>query len=241
MLLLYYWRNFLIKKGFIDYININLYLKIENMDINNQKYLFSNYGFNFLIIGIPYSESNFNDQVYLMEFILRRNTSYENKIDFCLEISNDEINNIYSIIKKYKNKFNYISVKISDEDTLRKVIDIKEINIIIPCFKKRKLKINQTIARIASDKNIIFGFEITKLLKMKGNNRCKYISMINDIILILRKYNVKFITISNADSVYDFKDLYSIIAISRILGFNDSELSVKYRNYIEKYILNINI
>ena len=225
------WRNFLNKFKYIDYINETLFNDLKNNERNLS--IFSEFGFKNIIISI------FDENINENKLNNINKLSNEN-IDYCLQINNDKINEIYTIIKKYKSKIPYISLKSSNENTIRKALEIKDINIIIPSSDNNIARCNQTIAKIAYQKNIIFCFEIENILKSNSYNKCKYISSVINMIDILRKYDVKFMLISNATSIFDFKDLYSITSISKMLGFNDKECSKKYRLEIMKLLFENN-
>ena len=201
------------KFKYIDYINEVLYNEIKKKNEDCISF-FSDFGFKNIIVSI--FEENINNNK-LVDIYQQKNEN----IDYCLQINNDTLSNIYTKIKKYKKKVQYISLKSSNEDTIRKALEIKNINIIIPSSYNNIAHCNQTIAKIASKNNTIFCFEIENILNFNSYNKCKYISGIISTIDILRKYDVKFMLISNAMSIFDFKDLYSITSISKMIGLTE--------------------
>lgn len=177
---------------YIDYININFIISMieKKIEYNN---ILSDFGFNDYIIGVPYNEF----EKYYKDII-----TYNLKCKCCVEISNEDINCINKLVRKYNNTISYISLKSNDENIIRKSLDINKIRFLIPSIDYNVANCNQTIAKIASKKEIIFLFETYPLLKYNGYKRVKYLSGIMNIIPILRKYNVKFILVSNATSIY---------------------------------------
>ena len=96
------WRNFLNKFKYIDYINETLFNDLKNNERDLS--IFSEFGFKNIIISI------FDENINENKLNNINKLSNEN-IDYCLQINNDKINEIYTIIKKYKSKIPYISLK----------------------------------------------------------------------------------------------------------------------------------
>ncbi len=121
-------------------------------------------------------------------------------------------------IKKLKNS-NLISiVRGGDEEINRAAVESAGLDILL-----QPLEFNNVLAKAASDNSIALGFNLSSLIKLRGDARIRELNHMRNNIKHARKYKLEMILTGDPGSVYDLRSPREMVALSSLFGMTQSE------------------
>jgi ribonuclease P/MRP protein subunit RPP1 len=127
-----------------------------------------------------------------------------------------------SIIKKIasyiRKRVELIVVYGGDADINRAVVEIPEIDILIPGMNKER-NFDYIMARFAAKNNVAIGFCFTDILYSYKKIRAHLLSNFLESAKLIKKYKTPFILTSGALSPWDLRSPSELISFGKILGF----------------------
>jgi ribonuclease P/MRP protein subunit RPP1 len=99
--------------------------------------------------------------------------------------------------------------------------------------------INHILAKLAADKHIAIAFDLSPIICNKGGSRVRALSNYRTNLALVKKYETPFVLTSGGMSIYDMRDVRSMIALAKLFGMNEKD-AVKGLSYYPSLILKRN-
>lgn len=145
--------------------------------------------------------------------------------DELIFIGSTDISKIKSKIKLNASK----RVFKSDISKDRNLIERKGVDIIYEFEQDRRRDsmhfrnsgINQVIAKLMKEKNLVYGLSFSQILNASKLEQSKLIGRMIQNIMLCKKYKVKIIIASFARNPYEMRDYRDLLAFAKTLGLDE--------------------
>ena len=191
-------------------------------------YLNLNYSHDDFEKAIEYKEDLIDElsSVDFNETYRNKKTNFEHaELSMGINILNANSNEIRKIIKRYRNKSNYISCLGGDLKVNRSVCENHRIDVLSrPYYKRRDSGMNHVLAKEAQRNNVAIELCFRDILNNHRRYRANVISSFKEILMFHRKFKFPLILTTDSKSIYDVRSTRDIVAFFRSIGFNDEEI-----------------
>ncbi|MBT3323553.1 hypothetical protein HN681_04465 [archaeon] len=144
------------------------------------------------------------------------------------------------LLERIPNKFvkdKLIVIRGKNDDFNRKVLSSKHVDLLLDphlgnrndFMHHRNSGLNQVLCKLARDNNIAIGFSFSSVLRSKEKG--KYIGRMMQNIRLCRKYKVRMVIGSFAESKNEIRGLNDIQAFFKVIGMTGKEVVM---DYVEK-------
>ncbi|MBI2449514.1 hypothetical protein HYV49_04420 [Candidatus Pacearchaeota archaeon] len=153
--------------------------------------------------------------------------------DKCLVIRNNLIvEQNYEEARKKIDKISklqkLIIVQGRDEEFNRKVLENKKVNILLnpentnkgSSLFQRNSGMNHVLCRIAKENDIAIGIDLSEIIKRESKERAEYIAKVMQNIMLCKKYKVRMIMTTLANSESELRNSYDMKSLCLVLGMD---------------------
>jgi ribonuclease P/MRP protein subunit RPP1 len=148
-------------------------------------------------------------------------------------------NELRKLVDRYRARSTVLAVHGGDEAVNRSACEDSRIDILLHPQDSKTSGINHILAKLAADKNIAIGFDMSPIISNKGGSRVRVLSNYRTNLALVKKYETPFVLTSGAMSIYDLRDVRSMIALTRLFGMGEAD-AVKGLSHYPSLILKRN-
>ena len=148
-------------------------------------------------------------------------------------------NELRKLVDRYRSRSTVIVVHGGDETINRSACEDDRVDILMHPQDGKTSGINHILAKLAADKNIAIGFDLSPIISNKGGSRVRVLSNYRTNLALVKKYETPFVLTSGAMSIYDLRDVRSMIALARLFGMGEND-AVKGLSHYPSLILKRN-
>lgn len=121
-------------------------------------------------------------------------------------------------IKKHKESKDILIVRGDKEEFTRAAVETEGLDIIL-----QPVKFNHVLAKIASDNSIALGFDMGSVIRMRGEERIRELTVMRTNLKYARKYNLQMILTGNPYCHYDLRSPREMAALACLFGMASKE------------------
>lgn len=148
-------------------------------------------------------------------------------------------NELRKLVDRYRSRVTVLTVHGGDEAINRSACEDDRTDILMHPQDSKTSGINHILAKLAADKNIAIGFDLSPIICNKGGSRVRVLSNYRTNLALVKKYETPFILTSGAMSIYDLRDVRSMIALARLFGMGEKD-AIKGLSHYPSLILKRN-
>ena len=156
-----------------------------------------------------------------------------------VEIHARDGNDLRKMVDRFRSRAIVLTVFGGEEGINRAACEDDRIDILLHPQDSKTSGINHILARLAADKHIAIGFDLAPIICGKGGSRVRILSNYRTNLALVKKYGTPFVLTSGAMSVYDIRDVRSMIALVRLFGMSEED-AIKGLSYYPSQILRRN-
>lgn len=140
-----------------------------------------------------------------------------------VEVAARNANELRKLVDRYRRKVTVLAVHGGDPAVNRAACEDDRVDILLHPPDGKTSGINHILAKLAADKHIAIGFELAPIICGKGGMRVRTLSYYRTNLALAKKYNAPFVVVSGAMSIYDMRDVRSMIALCSLFGMSEKD------------------
>jgi ribonuclease P/MRP protein subunit RPP1 len=148
-------------------------------------------------------------------------------------------NELRKLTDRYRRHVTVLAVHGGDEAVNRSACEDERVDILLHPQDGKTSGITHILAKLAADKNIAIAFDMAPIICNKGGSRVRALSNYRTNLALVKKYETPFILTSGAMSLYDMRDVRSMVALAKLFGMNEKD-AIKGLSYYPSLILKRN-
>ncbi|MCZ7401471.1 MAG: ribonuclease P protein component 3 [Candidatus Methanoperedens sp.] len=121
-------------------------------------------------------------------------------------------------IRKYRESDHILIVEGGEEEINRAAVETEGLDILL-----HPMEFNNVLAKAASDNSVSIGFNLSLLIRLRGEARVRELKTMRNNLKHARKYKLQLILTSDAHDIYDLRAPREMIAISSLFGMTENE------------------
>ena len=127
-----------------------------------------------------------------------------------------------SRISALRARYPFLMVRAGSEETIRVASEDPNVDLLIhPCEVRRPLGI--ATARAAKLNQVSIGFDLSPLVRLRGNPRARWLEAIRRNLQLVRKFELHPVITASANSHLDLHSPRDLVAMAQVAGFEQDE------------------
>jgi ribonuclease P/MRP protein subunit RPP1 len=127
-----------------------------------------------------------------------------------------------SRISALRARYPFLVVRAATEETIRIASEDPNVDLLIhPCEVRRPLGI--ATARAAKLNQVSIGFDLSPLVRLRGNPRARWLEAIRRNLQLVRKFELHPVITASANSHLDLHSPRDLVAMAQVAGFEQDE------------------
>jgi ribonuclease P/MRP protein subunit RPP1 len=165
------------------------------------------------------------------------NSNKKLEIEFGIEISPRDQNELYKFSKKCRNKTKFLAVLGGDLGINRGTCENRQVDVLSrPYRNNRSCGINHVLAKEAVENDVAIELCFNDILSSYLSYRAKIMAHFREIIKLYNKFKFPLIITSGASSIWDLRSPRDISAVFKYLGLSKEEFINCTQNHPKKII-----
>lgn len=156
-----------------------------------------------------------------------------------VEVVAKNANDLRKQVDRFRGKVRVLAVHGGDPIINRAACEDGRVDILMHPPDGKAGGINHVLAKLAADKHVAIGFELLPIVCSKGGSRVRTLSAYRANLALARKYEVPYVVVSGAMSVYDMRDVRAAIALCALFGMGEKD-AIKGLSFYPSEILRRN-
>ena len=136
-----------------------------------------------------------------------------------VEIVAKNPHHLMQMIRKHRAKACVLSVHGGNEKINRAAVESRDVDILAHPNER----LNHVLMRFASENRVAVEFNLDSIIKMRGRERVRALTVFRHNLTLARKYGAPMILTSNAQSIYDLRAPREMIALGTVFGMTEEE------------------
>jgi ribonuclease P/MRP protein subunit RPP1 len=121
-------------------------------------------------------------------------------------------------IRKHRASQNILLAKGGDEEFIREAVETEGLDILL-----QPPKFNNILARTAGNNSITLGFNLGKIIHMRGEPRIKELRIMRTNLKHARKFDLQMILTCDSHTLYDLRSPREMVALAGLFGMAAKE------------------
>jgi ribonuclease P/MRP protein subunit RPP1 len=127
-----------------------------------------------------------------------------------------------SRISAMRARYPFLVVRAGSEETIRVASEDPNVDLLIhPCEVRRPLGI--ATARAAKLNQVSIGFDLSPLVRLRGNPRARWLEAVRRNLQLVRKFELHPVITASANSHLDLHSPRDLVAMAEVAGFEPDE------------------
>lgn len=157
-----------------------------------------------------------------------------------IEVVAKNANDLRRLVDKNRNRADILLVHGGDEAINRAACEDSRVDILTHPHEGSKTSgINHIIAKLAADKKVAIEFDLHPIIFNRGGSRVRTLSYYRTNLGLVKKYDAPYVITSGAMSIYDVRDIRSVMALCAIFGMTQDDV-IKGLSYYPAQIIKRN-
>ncbi|MDW7732007.1 MAG: RNase P subunit p30 family protein [Methanolobus sp.] len=140
-----------------------------------------------------------------------------------VEIKTQNASKLHSIVEKYRNKVDIVTVCGGNENINRAALENPKVDLLTHMNIGQESGFNHVLAKAASENKVAICFDLGDLIRLRGGSRVHALSNFRKNLQLVRKYDVPFILTGSPRSCYDMRAPRELIALASLFGMSREE------------------
>lgn len=140
-----------------------------------------------------------------------------------VEIRSQNASKLHSIVEKYRNKVDIVTVCGGNENINRAAVENPKVDLLTHTNIGQESGFNHVLAKAASENKVAICFDLGDLIRLRGGSRVHALSNFRKNLQLVRKYDVPFLLTSSPRSCYDMRAPRELIALASLFGMSREE------------------
>lgn len=145
------------------------------------------------------------------------------KVYLGVEVVAVKANELRRLVDKYRRKVDVLTVHGGDESINRAACEDDRVDILAHPHEGKTSGINHIIAKLAADKFVAIQFDLAPIIANSGGSRVRVLSNYRTNLRLVKKYGAPFVISSYPISIYDLRDVRSVISLAGLFGMTEED------------------
>jgi len=157
-----------------------------------------------------------------------------------IEIMENKIEKIRSLLPKIRNQYELVSVKTTSAKAAQWVVKDNRVDLLTIPYKSIKEIVTQNLANVASSNQTFLEIDLSFLMKSTNQSPSIKMRVLSRVMNLIIKEKAPFILTMDVQDPLDFRDERSVIALASLVGISAKAIKENMREFKERIELNKN-